>query len=267
MIARALLVVALLGGTAAANPRPLPFSYPYETLLAGKLEIEQYLDFVPVRVARENPDGTLEGVFSNRSVLQTEIEYGLTDHIEVSWYFVFQQGASADTPFLRFQGVKQRARMRFAEAGEWPVDVGIYLELAEFHDEIEFEEKILLSKRFGRWSVVANLWVEQEYYFQVHESKFIYNPTAGFTYEISPKLTVGLEYWSRGRFDDPDDDVQISDAPSGARHYAGPTMLVQKDQVFLGIGAYLRLDHLGDNAVVDDPFGKMWFRAVLGIEL
>ena len=255
---------------ASANPRPLPFSYPYETLPSGKLEVEQYADLVPVRVARENPDGTLDGVFGVRSILQTELEYGITDRLEFGWYFVFRQSASADTPFLRFSGVKQRLRIRLAEADEWPVDVGLYFELAEFHDEFEFEEKLLLAKRFGALNAVVNLWVEQEYYFQTRDTKYIYNPTAGVTYELSPKFIMGLEYWGRGRFDSTTDTTDMtgaSEAPTRTHHYLGPTFVAQQGSVFLSLGAYLRLDGLADRATVDDPFGKIWFRSLIGVEL
>jgi hypothetical protein len=262
-----LVAASLLAPAARANPRPLPFSYPYETLPTGKVEVEQYTDLVPVRVAREKPDGTQEGVFGVRSVLQTELEFGLTDRLEFAWYFTFRQGASAATPFLRFQGVKQRLRLRLAEEGEWPVNVGLYLEVAEFYDEFEVEEKILLSRRFGPLNFVLNLWVEQEYYFQTSETKYIYNPTAGVSYELSPQLMVGAEYWTRGRFDgnDASDLSGEGDAPTGARHYLGPTFLYQTGELFLSFGAYLRLDGLGEDAVVNDAYGKVWFRSLIGL--
>ena len=256
--------------TASASPRPLPFSYPYETLPSGRLEVEQYADLTPVRVARENPDGTLDGVFGVRSILQTELEYGITDRFELGWYFVFRQGATADTPFLRFAGVKQRLRVRLAEAEEWPVDVGLYFEVAEFSDEVEVEEKILLAKRFGAFNVVANLWVEQEYYFQTGDTKYIYNPTAGVTYEFSPRFIAGLEYWGRGRFDSAEDTTDMrgaSDAPTGTRQYLGPTFLAQQGKVFFALGAYLRLDGLADGVAVGEPFGRVWVRSLIGVEL
>lgn len=266
-------IVFLLALTApaAANPRPLPFSYPYVTLPEGSLEVEQYIDLVPVRVARELPDGTLEGVTSVRSQLTTELEYAVTDRLEVALYFAFRQGATAGTPFLRFQGLKQRARYRFADVGEWPVDVGIYLEIAEFHDELEFEEKLLLSRNFGGVTMVANLWVEQEYYFQTKETKYIYNPTVGGSYDVRPWLQVGAEYWARGRFDSTSGDVVgdtgSTDAPTRTLHYAGPTVMVQAEKVWLAVGAYARLDNLGDAPIVDDPYGKLWVRAIVGIDL
>lgn len=264
------LVLAALAPSAAANPHANPFSYPYGTLPAGQLEVEQYLDLVPVRVERENPDGTLDGVYGLRSVLTTELEFGITDRLELGWYFQFRQGASSTTPFLRFDGVKQRLHYRFAEAGELPVDIGVYAELAEFHNELEFEEKLLLARRFDALYVVANLWVEQEWYFQTGDTKYIYNPTLGVSYELLPKVIVGAEYWARGRFDNATTsatDPNNSDAPTSAHHYLGPTLLLQTANVFLSLGVYARLDHIGEPQAVNDPYGKLWVRSIVGVEL
>jgi hypothetical protein len=258
--------------SALANPRPLPFTYPYGTLPEEALELEQYVDLIPVRVVRELPDGSTEGVVSVRSQLVTELEYGLTDRLEVALYFAFRQGGSATTPLLRFDGLKQRVRYRFAELGEWPVDVGVYLEIAELHSEIELEEKLLLSRQLGPVDVAVNLWVEQEWYFQTREMKYVYNPTAGVTYEISPRLSVGAEYWARGRFDSggsggSSDGGDAADTPTSAVHYAGPTLLLQAKKAWLSVGAYARLDQLGTGVRVGDPYGKLWVRTMVGIDL
>lgn len=252
--------VALLTGvkTAQANPHALPFTYPYETSLEGAIEVEQYVDMTPVRLAREQPDGTVEGVWGLGSVLQTELEYGLTDRLELGWYFQFKQDAALD-PSLTFDGVKQRLRLRLAEAGEWPVNVALYLEVAELHDELELEEKILLSRRFGSLNILANLWIEQEYVIPDDEVEHIYNPTAGGYYEITPAFAMGVEYWLRGHFGE-----KFSD---DAKHYLGPTFMVQSERAWLSIGSYLRLDHFSRDAVVDDPYGKVWFRSAIGIDL
>jgi hypothetical protein len=265
----ALAAGLLASGIARATPRPLPFTYPYGTLPAGKLELEQYVDLVPVRIARELPTGDRESVWSLRSVLQTEVEFGLTDRLEGALYFAFRQSA-AEAPSLRFDGLKQRLRYRFAEAGQWPVDTAVYLEVAEFHNEFELEEKIILARRFGRLLLDANLWVEQEYYFQDKDAKFIYNPTLGASLELSPAFMVGLEYWARGRFDQVETAAAAgasSEAPTGARHYLGPTALVQHGEYFLSAGAYLRLDHPGDDLPVGEAFGRVWLRLLVGVGL
>ena len=166
--------------------------------------------------------------------------------------------------------MKQRLRYRFAEEGDLPVDIGAYLEVAEFYDEVELEQKLLLSRRFGYLTAVVNLWVEQEYYFQDQEWKLIYNPTAGAVYEFSPSFMLGLEYWARGRFDDAasasgEVAPATSDSPSGTRHYLGPTFLLQSGEAWWSTGVYARLDHFSEDAAADDPYGKVWIRTMVGL--
>jgi hypothetical protein len=251
---------------AGANPHPLPYSYPYQTLPKGRVEVEEIADLIPMRVAREKEDGTRDAVTAVRSRLQTEFELGITDRLELALYFSFQQGATAGTPAMRFDGLKQRLRYRFAEEGDLPLDMGVYLEVAELHNEIEIEEKLLLSKRFGYLTAVCNLWVEQEYYFQTQEWKLIYNPTLGATYEFSPNLMLGVEYWARGRFNKADtQNPANSDSPTAARHYLGPTILLQSGEAWWSTGVYARLDHFSQSAQAEDPYGKVWIRTMVGL--
>ncbi len=264
------LVGLTLSAVAAANPHPLPFSYPYQTLAKGKIEIEEIADLIPMRVSRERLDGTRDAITAVRSELQTELEIGITDRLELGLYFDFKQGASAETPAMRFGGIKQRLRYRFAEEGDLPVDLGVYFELAEYYNEVEIEEKVFLSRRFGYLTAVCNLWVEQEYYFQDQQWKLIYHPTVGGVYELSPNFMLGLEYWAHGRFDkgeSGDSATGQDDGQSltGGRHYLGPTVLLQLGEAWWSTGVYARLDHLGDATKVDDPYGKVWIRTMVGL--
>jgi hypothetical protein len=263
----ATLTGLLLSSVAGANPHPLPFSYPYQTLPKGKIEVEEIADLIPMRVAREQLDGTRDAVTAVRSELQTELEIGVTERLELGLYFDFKQGATADTPAMRFGGVKQRLRYRFAEEGDLPVDMGVYFELAEYYNEVEIEEKLLLSRRFGYLTTVCNLWVEQEYYFQDQQWKLIYHPTVGAVYELSPNFMLGLEYWAQGRFDKGGATTGQDDAQTlnGGRHYLGPTFLLQSGEAWWSVGAYARLDHLGEAAKAEDPYGKVWVRSMVGL--
>jgi hypothetical protein len=258
------LAILLVAAPAAATPRSLPFTYPYHTLPAGVSELEQYVDIVPERVPRERADGTLEGVLAHRYQLQTEFEYGITDRLEAAFYLVFRQSGAVGPGSLSFQGVKQRLRYRIATDDEWPVGMGAYFEVAEFNDEIELEEKLIFGRRFGRVQVLANLWFEQERYFQVKETKFIYNPTIGATWEWSPSVITGLEYWVRGRFDN---GTASTDAPTGAHHYLGPTLLLQGHTMWFSVGAYVGLTSVGKGFQVGQPYGPLWIRALLGVDL
>src|SRR3954470_19019715 len=128
------LLCAAFPSIAVANPHPLPYSDPYQTLPKGKIEVEEIADLIPMRVAREKDDGTRDAVTAVRSQLQTELELGVSDRLELALYFSFHQSATADTPAMRFDGLKQRLRYRFAEEGDLPVDMGVYLEMAELYN-------------------------------------------------------------------------------------------------------------------------------------
>jgi hypothetical protein len=256
--------------TASANPRPLPFTYPYETLPEDSLEIEQYVDATVVRASEPNPDGSEHRVWDSSYVLQTEVEYGITDRLELGTYLVFKQEASASDPTMHFDGIKERLRLRFAEAGQWPIDVATYLEFAEFHDEFEIEEKVILAKHFGKLSLQANAWVEQEFE-RGKEMEFIYNPTIGFTYPVIPQLYLGLEYWARGKFD-PEVETKtgnpdVDSFNSSTHHFVGPAISAQFGRFWWSLGPYVRLDHMNRSGQVGDEVGRVWVRSVFGLEL
>lgn len=264
------LAALAVPGVASATPHPLPFSYPYATLPSGAKEAEQYVDLVPVRVARELP-GSTESVPAIRSALTTEVEVGITDRLEAGFYFAFEQSAAGSGPALRFSGVKQRLRYRFAEQGEWPIDLGVYFEVAELYSELELEEKILLSRRFGPVTAVSNLWIEQEFLFQEGEWKHIYHPTLGVTVEASPHVSPGIEYWVRGELGESyeTDLAELAEEGEGnePHHYLGPTLLLQLGESFLSLGAYARIDDFGKGPTPGDPWGKLWVRAIVGVGL
>ena len=178
----------LLPGTAAATPRPLPFTYLYETLPKGTVEVEQYADYTPLKVrdANGNP------VFYGASQLQTEFEYGISDRLELGLYvtFVPSSGSYTNVPSLtEGNGLKERLRLRLAEAGDWPVDVSLYGELVENERDFELEAKIILQRRIGDFRIAANLWGEREYErFDTHQGNWVINPTLGVTYQVTDWL-------------------------------------------------------------------------------
>src|SRR6516164_4632558 len=123
VITVSMLTISPLSG---ATPRQLPFSYPYETLSQGELELELYGDMTPLRVAADPADATKGNLWEPGYILQNELEYGATDRIELGFYQVFEANpASGGDNSLQFDGFKWRVRGRLAEAGEWPVDVAL----------------------------------------------------------------------------------------------------------------------------------------------
>jgi hypothetical protein len=250
---------------AFGNPRPLPFSYPYETLDEGELELELYGDVTPLRVAADASNPTGPRIWEPSYALQNEFEYGVSDRVELGFYQVFEaQAQDGGTNTMTFDGFKWRVRSRFAEAGQWPVDVGVYLELETLHDELSLEEKVILAKRLGRWHAMVNLWVEESerrpFDGDAQRSfHFVVNPTAGFVYQVTPVFQPGLEYWARGEFGTADESDRI-------HHFLGPTLHFNFGKLWWSLGAYADLSR----ASIPQPgdiYGPLWVRTVLGLSL
>src|SRR6185369_3024480 len=121
-------------------------------------------------------------------------------------------------------GLKQRLRYTFADPGTWPVDVGVYGEVVENEREIELETKLLLERRQGPVRIAANLSAEYELYF-AGQREWVLNPSAGATYELSPRYHVGIDGFLRGEY-------PTSPRPAtrtfglGPHVYVGPAVLL-----------------------------------------
>jgi hypothetical protein len=254
---------------ARANPRPLPFTYQTESLAKGTGEVEQFIDFVPVRVL----NGLGSPTWYNATELQTEIEYGVTDKLELAIYFMFVPNVGADRnqalPTLPMgNGSSQRLRYRFADPGAWPIDVAVYGEVTENEREIELEAKVILQRRFGRLRLITNLWAEHEFYFS-GKNEWVLNPTLGATVELSPRFHVGLESWMRAEIEDEDDEGPSSSTSAefnrGPHVFVGPAFMMNLGPVWWATGVYLRATDWDRSVQVGDNFGRVWIRSVVGI--
>lgn len=271
IIAAALAPLAVVM-PARATPRPLPFTYPNATLPEGSLEIEQYTDVNPLRVAADPNDPTAGNIWDPEYRLQTEIEYGVTDRVELGFYQVFEAAPQAGGDnALSFDGLKWRVRTRFAEPGQWPVDVGLYLELETMHDELALEGKVNLQRRIGRVVWMANLWAEEalsrplDKKAQGRSAHFIVNPTSGFVFQVTPSFHPGIEFWARGEIA-PSGDIPQDRNNTRVHYFVGPTVHVNFGKLWWSGGLYAHLND-SDTPAPGDAYGPLWFRSVLGLEL
>lgn len=263
----ALALPALLPAAALANPRPLPFSYPWETLTQGEAEIEQFINIAPLYVwDHEHTNVVLEP----RYELTTEVEYGITDRLELGLYLAMKnepESEGAGAPLI-LDGVKQRLRYRVGREGQLPFELALYFEVAELHDEIELEEKVILQKRFGQLKAVANLWVEQGFE-RGGVVSFTLHPTAGLVYELNQHATLGAEYWMNAEITLAGDEEQSDQDRWNHRshHFIGPAISLQWDKLWWSTGVYGRLDDFDRVIRPGDAFGRAWVRTAFGLVL
>jgi len=265
LVGAGVAAAVMLPRLAAANPRPLPFSYPYETLGEDEAEIEQYVDVTPVRAI---PVATGEPAFINIFRLQTEFEYGITDRLELGLYVQYvpspSDAYSSVPSFPGGNGMKQRLRLRLAEEGEWPVDVALYGEVCELDTEVELEAKIILQKRFGHARVMVNLWGEREFYYD-GRADWVIHPTAGLTYEVTPTFHPGIEYWMRAEY--PDDKPPQKIFNDGPHHFIGPAVMLSFGKLWWTTSVYWRASDSQRTVAVGDNAGHFWARTVIGLSL
>ena len=172
---------------------------------------------------------------------------------------------------MTFDGFKFRARTRLGELGEWPVDVGLYFEVATLHDELELEAKLLLQRRFGRLRWMGNLWVEEEFdrpfdsKGQGRALKFVVNPTTGLTYQIIPSFHLGVEYWARGQLS-PSGETDQARNNARVHHFVGPAFHFNFGRVWWSLGTYANVND-SDKPQPGDTYGPVWIRSLLGVDL
>jgi hypothetical protein len=260
----AIVTAAASASPAWATPRPLPFTYTADTLGQGETELEQYTDLTPV--VGYGTNGGLQKYLATQ--FQTEFEHGITDSLELGLYVAFQPvpGNINDPATLtEGTGFKERLRYRLADPGAWPVDVALYGELVEFDIEFEIEAKIILERRFGNLRIAANAWAEREFYYAGDVEDWVLNPTIGATYQVSPHVHPGVEYWMRVEF--PSDNPNPRPFSIGPNQFLGPTLMFEFGKFWWSTGFYARLNNVGRPPRALDDYGQSWVRTVIGLEL
>jgi hypothetical protein len=261
------LGITATAATSLANPRALPFTYTTDTLPAGKVEIEQYVDLVALK-AQDRTTGAPQTYLP--SAFQTEIEIGLTDRLELGLYLTFvpdvgeQLMSKALFPGTG-NGLKQRLRYILADPGAWPIDVGVYGEVVENEREIELEAKVLLQKRAGRLRIAANISGEYELYFS-HQRELVLNPSLGATYEITPAFHAGIDSWLRGEY--PQNPKPASRTFGlGPAAYVGPAVMFNFGRLWWAAAAYVRVTDPSHDLQPGEPYGPVYVRSMIGYDL
>ncbi len=261
----AIVAASVPAVTARANPKPLPFTYTYPTLPKGTYEVEQFVDLDPVKALSTS---TGEPVWFVATQLQTEIEIGITDKLELGLYATFvpqPTDAFANAPTLPMgNGAKQRLRYRFAEEEQLPLDFALYFEVAENEREVEFEFKTIIARKIGKLHLHMNLSAELEFYF-AGQTEIVLNPSAGVTYQVAPEFHPGIEYWLHAEF--PFAAPFLSGFNLEPQNYLGPAMMFNFGPAWWTVGGYFRLNSIGYSLQPGDAFGPLWFRTVVGVGL
>lgn len=126
--------------------------YPYATASKGEVELENFV----THTGRGRDDSSAPDDNTGLTRSTFELTYGLTDKVELAYYRDYERARGTH---FEHAASRVHVRTRFAEAGEWPVDVGLYAEL-EFprgeDDDVEAELRGIIEKDIGRWTLNLN---------------------------------------------------------------------------------------------------------------
>jgi hypothetical protein len=194
------LAVLAVPAVAAADRRAFTFTYEYPTQPEGNLEIELWNTQIRDGLGEDGGTSAIEQ--------QLQIEYGITDYTSISLFQTVEQGGDSG---LRYGRTKLELGHRFAERGEWPVDITLYLELAKPFGEaaVELQPKLILARDFAAFTLAANLIGKIELERETDadgdkaiEATFIPAWAVGLTYEVVPQLKIGAENWGERNTED-----------------------------------------------------------------
>ena len=214
-----------------ADNRAYVWTYECKTMKAGEAEVEYYTTF-----HSPFPDSLGGTVTAEHNI---ELEVGMNDHFDMGFYQVFEQPPEEA---LIYKGFKVRARYRFGELGQYPVDPLLYVEYKGRPDfsRHEWEMKLILAKDFDRFNIAVNPVLEFESDDDGWEQEFKYN--LGISYRLHYLLGFGLE--ARG---------------SEHGHYLGPVISHGKDDLWVALGSGFAITSVSDGKP------KFMLRLIVGV--
>ncbi len=223
MVTIGIISAACLSENAFADRRSYVWTYEYQTMPKGMAEIEYYLTEEQRNIEKAKPNTWKHWV---------ELEYGVTDHFDISMYQQFKQSNTTTTNTFEYDGFKIRGRYRILEKEKLPVDTMLYLEYIR-NDNLEnanvMEGKIIFAKDISNFNLAYNQILKQEL---VSGGKTEHEFAAGISYEITPSLKIGVE--SKGNYGD-------------RKYYVGPTISWASPKFWVAAGVVGGLNKRSDD--------------------
>ncbi len=217
-----------------ADKRSYVWTYEYQTMPKGHGEIEYYLTEEQKSIKKAKPNTWKHWV---------ELEYGVTNHFDISMYQQFKQSNGVSSNTFEYDGFKIRGRYRILEKDKLPVDTLLYLEYIR-NDNLDkpnvLEAKVVIAKDIWNFNLAYNQIFKQEL---ASGGKTDHEYAAGISYPITPSFKIGLE--SKGNYTD-------------RKYYVGPTVAWSSSKFWVSAGVVGGLNKRGDDLqarlIVGIPF-------------
>jgi hypothetical protein len=211
------LAVALLavGGPARAERRAFTFTYGYATPPEAEVELALW--------NTQTRDGLGDDGGFSAAALELGVAYGIADRTGLAVYQALGQSTGSD---LRFTGTRLELRHRFADPGEWPVDLAVFASGEKTWGAAAgvVEPRIVIGRDVGPVAIAINLIGEVPIAEEPDadgddaiDADLVPGWAAGLRYELAPQWQIGGESWGTIADAFGDGDAQTS-------AWAGPSI-------------------------------------------
>ena len=198
-----------------AGVRHFTFLYEAPTSPPGSIELENTITWK-------------HGSGWNDVFVREEIEIGLTERLQLGIY-PLDWGHHSDGGF-QYDGGAVEIICNLSNPVVDPVGVSLYQEISVARQHFESESKLIAQKNFGRWILDYNATLEAEWEEEeLKEQSGELQQALGASYEISPRLSVGVEFLHEFVFPDWSDRV--------SNVFVGPNLSYRRNQWFVAVTA------------------------------
>jgi len=226
--------------------------YGYETVAPGHTMLELHSNFT-IDGSKQIVDGLSP---TNHAVHETiEITHGWTDWFETGFYIF--TSARVDQGW-QWVGDHIRPRFRIPEKWHWPVGVSLSNEIGyqrrQFSvDTWTWEIRPIIDQQVGRWYWSVNPTLDRSFHGESVHRGVVFSPNFKFSYNFTPKIAGGLEYYGSVG------PVTGFDAVSQQQHQVFPAIdlnIAPQWEINFGLGVGLTgaTDHLIVKAIIGYRF-------------
>jgi hypothetical protein len=182
----------------------------------------------PGSIELENTVTWKHGVGWNDVFIREELEIGITDRLQLGVY-PLDWSHHSDGGF-HYNGGAVEVIYNLSNPVVDPVGVSLYQEISVARQHFESESKLIAQKNFGRWILDYNATLEAEWESKgLEQQKGDLQQALGASYEISPRLSVGIEFLHEFIFPDWHDEV--------TNVFVGPNVSYRRHEWFVTVTA------------------------------
>jgi hypothetical protein len=229
-----ILILLVLTCSSFAGARHFGFLYEAPTSAPGSFELENWATWLRTT----NPDR------SDQLVFRHEIEIGVTDRLQASIYiadWLYQDGPENSGPAYSDSALELIYNLTNPVID--PVGLSIYQEIKGGDRVVEWESKLIAQKNLGPLIVVYNSTLEAGWEGkELQERRGEFQQALGASYELSPHVSVGLEFLHEFVFPNWRDEQRIRNV------FVGPNVAYRRRNWFITVAALAQATGTPDEA-------------------